>query len=127
MFRYATTMTLCRCFPCLGPKSSDSVKWERWWLPNTQYLGSPRAEESKDYFSYIISPDCSTCDVANNNEKNYLSSFNTDDFGDRTAYHMTGTIFGCVTSLKGNKDCVWNYQTYECSVCSRSTSDQGTT
>ena len=93
-------------------------------MPNAKYLDTKTMDDS-EYFSYTISPDCSSCDVSNNIEDNYLYKFNTDDYGDRTAYHMTGTIFGCLTQLKGNKDCVWDYDSYECSLCSRTTSDQG--
>ena len=107
-----------------GPESSAGCKWENWWLPNERWLSSDSAD-AEEYFSYIISPDCSSCDVSNNIENNYLWPWSTDDYGDRTAYHMTGTIFGCLTDLKGNKDCVWDYDTYECSLCSLADSDQG--
>ena len=53
-----------------------------------------RAEE--DYFRYILSPDCQSCKgtvfdtVGNRN-----SVTNDDQYGDRTAYYMTGALFGC--------------------------------
>lgn len=80
---------------------------------------------SGEYFSYIISPDCSSCDISNNDEENYLSKWNTDHYGDRTAYYMTGTIFGCLTTEKQQKDCMWNVETYVCSVCTIEESDEG--
>jgi len=77
-----------------------------------------------EYFSYFVSPDCSSCDVANNWEQNALSFFNTDAFSDRTAYYMTGTIFGCLTTHKALKDCSWDYDSYECVMCSLEESDE---
>lgn len=51
---------------------------------------------NKEYFRFVLSPDCSTCsgtvfDVVNNR----YSLSNDDQYGDRTAYYMTGALFGC--------------------------------
>merc|ERR1712079_21218 len=69
------------------------------------------------YFSYIVSPDCSSCDAANNVENNdYYSIGNDDDTGLRTAYHMTSTMYGCQGTHKPLKDLRWDYDTYQCVV-----------
>ena len=120
---------VCTLFDILSPSSSGSeaasgVTWEEWWLPNAQFIDT-QSDDSEEYFSYIISPDCSSCELTQNTEDNYLSSWNTDDYGNRTAYHMTGTIFGCLSTLKANKDCMWDTDTYECPVCTRLASDEG--
>jgi len=99
-----------------GDEVSSGRRWEEWWLPNAQFLDT-QSDEDDEYFSYTISPDCSSCSVSNNLEDNYLSPWNTDTYGDRTAYHMTATIFGCLTMQKQEKDCQWDDDTYECSVC----------
>ena len=119
--------SLCTLFGILSPSGSaagSGVTWEEWWLPNAQFLDT-QSDNDTEYFSYIISPDCSSCDVLQNTEDNYLSTWNTDDYGDRTAYHMTGTIFGCLSTLKANKDCMWDTDTYECPACAFTQSDQG--
>ncbi len=55
---------------------------------------------STEYFAFVLSPDCSTCagtvfDVVNNR----YSLSNDDEYGDRTAYYMTGALFGCQVTL----------------------------
>ena len=111
----------------------DFANWEEWWLPNSNFnADSDRskqsdvdsAESDSDYFSYIISPDCNSCAVSNNDKGNALSFFNTDEYGDRTGYYMTGTMFGCLTTHKALKDCSWDYDTYECVMCTIQESDQ---
>merc|ERR1719356_2125613 len=37
---------------------------------------------------------------------------------------MTGTMFGCLTTHKALKDCSWDYDTYECVMCTIQESDQ---
>ena len=108
-----------------GPELSDGANWEEWWLPNAKFLEFD-TEHDDEYFSYIISPDCSSCDVANNIEENPISFFNTDTFGDRTGYHMTGTLFGCQMPNKALKDCSWDYDSYECTLCITGTSQKVT-
>ena len=86
------------------------------------------AEEiaNDEYFSFIISPDCSTCDVSNNIDNNYLADYgDTDDYGDRMAYHMTSALFGCSTQLDSAKDAMWNTDTYECPSVNWDSSDAG--
>ena len=42
------------------------------------------ADAGEEYFSYILSPDCSSCDASMNAEKNAFAATNDDAFGDRT-------------------------------------------
>lgn len=102
----------------------DGSNWEQWFRPNWEFRRQ-KEDGDPEYFSYILSPDCSSCDIANNVEGNPLRFFNTDlEYGDRTAYHMTGTMFGCLTTHKALKDCSWDYDSYECVMCSLGESDQ---
>ena len=91
----------------------DMSNWEQWWLPNAEFLSNPIDDE---FYSYIISPDCSSCDVANNMENNEWRDWNDDsvDTTFRTAYHMTSTLFGCQGKTKPMKDLRWDYDSYEC-------------
>ena len=36
----------------------------------------------------------------------------------------TGTIFGCLTTHKALKDCSWDYDSYECVMCTLEESDE---
>merc|ERR1719203_1806190 len=101
----------------------DHPNWEEWWVPNMRFLDTSEAHEA-EHFSYILSPDCGTCDLATNTE-HYLSWSNSDLSEDmsRTAYYMTGTLFGCLYMHKAMKDCRWDYDTYECAYCTTEESD----
>lgn len=77
----------------------DPANWEDWWLPNAQFLeshGDQGAADSspvdqEEYFSYILSPECSSCDLVNNGYPNNLYYLSNDDtYGDRTAYVLCG-------------------------------------
>ncbi len=90
----------------------DLSKWEEWFLPNADFLDfqdSLSAEDSlrDEFFSYIVSPDCSSCDLSNNAENNIYDFLNDDrdDSSLRTAYHMTSTMYGCQGTHKPLK--VW--------------------
>lgn len=110
----------------------DTANWEKWWTPNHKFNANKKVTNrannesaiNDEYFTYTISPDCSSCSVSNNDQGNDLSFFNTDDFGNRTGYYMTGTMFGCLTTHKALKDCSWDYDTYECVMCSLYGSDE---
>merc|ERR1719189_1484883 len=82
-----------------GPEQMDMSNWEQWYLPNRDFLDKQEDDESlsAEYFSYIVSPDCSSCDLDNNDANNDYSFLNNDDSlnTDRTAYHMTSTMYGC--------------------------------
>lgn len=99
----------------------DHSNWENWWVPNT--ITGDQGEVSSNYWKYVISPDCSSCALENNDELNKMSLMNTDEYGDRTAYTMTAEMFGCVSFTKGLRDCDWNYETYECKFCTTMDSD----
>merc|ERR550539_1057893 len=87
----------------------DYANWEQWWLPSAQYIdhGIGGHAGSFEFFQFAISPDCNTCDLDNNIENNVYSLFNDDTSGQRTAYYMTGTLFGCLAKHKALKDCRW--------------------
>jgi len=111
-----------------GPKQMDWSNWEEWWLPNADFLRTQGLDSRTDfahdaYYRYTISEDCSSCEVANNWEKNLYSYDNDDAYGDRTAYYMTGTLFGCLAKHKALKDCRWDYDTYQCNYCTKLSSD----
>lgn len=55
--------------------------------------------------------------MVNNKELNVHSAFNDDETGERTAYYMTGTMFGCLSQHKAMKDSVWDYDSMECNYC----------
>ena len=82
-------------------------------------------ELAKDkYFRYVMSPDCSSCrssifDTVSN--RNSLS--NDDVYGDRTAYYMTGALFGCNDVSAKQPDCAWDYDRLDCSSCTLKESD----
>merc|ERR1719242_388251 len=110
-----------------GPINMDFSNWEEWWLPSRQFLNDDigGSEDSESYFQFAISPDCSSCDLDNNIANNNYSLFNGDSSGERTAYYMTGTLFGCLAKHKALKDCRWDYDSYTCGYCTmkESTSD----
>ena len=69
----------------------DWSNWEEWWLPNKNYLDKAGLDSRTNYnhdehYSYLISPDCSSCSITNNWEDNLYSYDNDDGFGDRTGY-----------------------------------------
>ena len=91
-----------------GPEIMDSGNWESWWLPSAQYLddgvgGSPHSQE---YFQFVISPDCSSCDLDNNVDNNVYSLFSDDNSGERTAYYMTGHVLYDYNGECIRKNCV---------------------
>merc|ERR1719242_2037733 len=100
-------------------------------LPSASYIdeGVGGSEDAEEYFQFAISPDCSTCDLDSNIVNNPYALFNDDTSSERTAYYMTGTIFGCLATQKAQKDCRWDYDTYTCGVCTmdESESDLGYT
>jgi len=111
-----------------GPKQMDWSNWEEWWLPNKQFLDKSGLDSRNDYmhdehYSYLISPDCNSCHIENNWDRNLYSYDNDDYFGDRTAYYMTGTLFGCLAKHKALKDCRWDYDSYTCNYCTKEQSD----
>ena len=55
-----------------GPTNDVHVNWMEWFLP----------DDGKT--SYIISPDCSSCEVDHRRQL----------YGQKSAYWMTGTLFG---------------------------------
>ena len=79
---------------------------------------------NEEYFRYVLSPDCSSCrssifdTVSNRN-----SESNDDVYGDRTAYYMTGALFGCHDAAAAQPDCAWDYDSYACSYCTLQESD----
>ena len=115
-------MTNICCSNRLGAGNGNLFNWEHWWLPSGQFLHS---SEDDEYFTFIISPDCSSCELTQNTQDNYLSDLNTDSYGNRTAYYMTGPMFGCLSVEKAKKDCMWDTDTYECSLCDYTYSDEG--
>jgi len=107
-----------------GPSAMDPSNWQQWWLPSNDFLESNK--DTEEYFRFVISPDCSTCDTDNNFKNNDFHLFNDDDSvdGDRTAYYMTGTLFGCLSKYKALKDCRWDYDSYQCTYCTRRATDE---
>ena len=83
-----------------GPNQMDGVNWESWFILNGN--------------KYIISPKCDICNE-NNMELN--------PHGILTSYYMTGTMFGCLTTHKAERDCSWDWDTYECKYCTLKDSD----
>ena len=79
--------------------------------------------DGDEYFSYILSADCSSCDVAENVERNELRWSNDDESGDRTAYYMTSSMFGCDAEPTRWANCQWDEERYQCSFCSSADSD----
>ena len=66
-----------------GPSNDVQPNWEGW------YLADDGSSE------YVISPDCNTCNV------DHARQLYTTDNLHKTAYMMTGTMFGCFWNLKG--------------------------
>ena len=74
----------------------DPANWEDWWLPNAQFLEShgdqgpadPSPVDQQQYFSYILSPKCTSCDLDNNGKNNIHYLSNDDTYGDRTGYAL---------------------------------------
>eukprot|EP01084_Bolivina_argentea_P063665 116200_1 len=60
-----------------GPSQMDPSNWEQWWLPNQYYLNTP-SDDVDTYYTYILSPDCNSCDISSNNEQNPYSMSNDD-------------------------------------------------
>jgi len=107
-----------------GPSLMDHPNWEEWYLPNAQFLETPLAEDDFEHYSYILSPQCNSCSLSHNTE-HYLAYSNSDDSPntDRTAYYMTGTLFGCLYMHKAMKDCRWDYDSYTCAYCTKLQTD----
>ena len=91
-------------------------------LSSSKNAISNSAKQS-EYFSYILSPDCTSCDVVDNMERNELSWSNDDEYGDRTAYYMTSSMFGCDPEPQKWANCAWDEERYQCSFCTDSDSD----
>ena len=91
-----------------GPSNTHVVNWEQWYLPNEElnkdeqeldeYIGKQSAT------SYIISPDCSSCDI-----KNHRQIHN-----ENTVYMMTGTMFGCFWRFLGEHNFDEDLQSQQC-------------
>ena len=99
----------------------DNGNWEEWWVPNSRFLNQQKSATVDDaindeFYSYIISPDCSSCELAQNVELNDWYHFKDHSNGTalRTAYHMTSTVCGCQGKTKPMKDLRWDYDSYEC-------------
>jgi len=71
---------------------NDHVTWEQWYLP---------AANDPD-MKWAISEDCSSC-------------AETDEFGDKSTYYMTGNYNGCLWVTKGY--CDMDPDTLECYEC----------
>merc|ERR1719242_1317774 len=94
-------------------------------LPSASYIdeGVGGSKDVEEYFQFAISPDCSTCDLDSNVANNPYAMFNDDTSSERTAYYMTGTLFGCLAYHKAQKDCRWDYDTYTCNYCTNEVED----
>ena len=92
---------------------------------NSKKSGSSSSGQSaqSEYFSYILSPDCSSCDLVENTERNEFWWSNDDEYGDRTAYYMTSGMFGCDAEPQRFANCMWDEERYQCSYCTSSDSD----
>ena len=74
-----------------GPTIMDQGNWEQWWLPSAHLIESVQNDaENEEYYSFTISPECSSCGRANNFERNIYSPWNDDEYGDRNGYYMNG-------------------------------------
>ncbi len=77
-----------------------------------------------EYFGYVLSADCSSCDgTVFDAVKNAHSVLNDDAYGDRTAYYMTGPLFDCAAESEVLADCAMDSASYECPVCTAEGSD----
>jgi len=84
----------------VGPSNEDTSKsltWNKWFIPGN----------IDDEMQYIISPDCNTCDE-NHHRQLYQQ---------QTTYWMTGTIYGCFWSIKGQHNCDVDWETDDCYSC----------
>ena len=98
----------------VGPSKRDTSNWEQWWLPNRAFLAKhdiptdrelqadadhdtdAQLQDLPEFFSYTLSPDCTSClNSVFDTVENRLSPHNDDAYGDRSAYYMTGATFGC--------------------------------
>lgn len=91
-----------------GADHETSVNWREWFLP------SHHADADGLSSSFVLSPDCSSCDETDGD---------LQEFGSNTAYFMTGTMFGCLSTYKAERDCSWDWESYECSYCTMVHSD----
>ena len=88
-----------------GADHQTSVNWQQWFIPSDN-------NNNAGYF--LLSPDCLICDQ----NDNFLQ-----EFGTNTAYYMTGTMFGCLSTYKAERDCAWDWDSYQCNYCTMTTSD----
>ena len=91
----------------VGPTNDEHINWQQWFLP-TQYTTDTTSGEESTTTSFVISPDCNTCEETNGRQL----------YGDSTTYWMTGTIFGCFWKMKGAHNCDVDYDTDVCYTCS---------
>lgn len=85
---------------------------------------STKHKSLSQYFSYVLSPDCSSCDgTIFDTVKNAQSTLNDDVYGDRTAYYMTGSLFDCASDSEMMADCAMDYDSYQCPVCTTEESE----
>ena len=70
-----------------GPTNNVHTNWEGWYKPDDGHT------------NYLISPDCNICE---DNHKRQLFTDPTENTL-KTAYMMTGTLFGCFWNLKGEQ------------------------
>ena len=77
-----------------GPTNDYHVNWEGWYKPGVMDENS----------NYIISPDCHSCDESHQRQL----------YGSKTAYMMTGTLFGCFWNKKGEHNFDQDFDSYQC-------------
>ena len=77
-----------------GPEKDDHSNWNEWYLPSS--------------ISYLVSPDCSTCDITSELNIIYTKS---------SSYYMTPTGSQCTQIPISRIGCDMDYNTYECRVC----------
>ena len=78
----------------MGPLKDDILNWDEWFMPEID--------------SYLVSPDCSTCD-----EDELLNS----QYSTSSTYYMMAANAGCTQLPIGRIGCDMDYNTYECRAC----------
>jgi len=104
--------------------AAGHTRGDHWDGDERRRLGETRHRSLAQYFAYALSPDCASCDATVfDTVQHQHSTLNDDAYGDRTAYFMTGPMFGCGAEAEYMAGCQMDYDSYHCPKCTTEAED----
>ena len=90
-----------------GPSNDERINWNEWYLPSRYSTGASTTADGKpmDTFSFLVSPDCTSCDASGAMNKRYKHE---------SAYWMSGNLFGCYWQVKGSPNFEQDWESEKC-------------